>query len=169
MKKTIIIALFLAVIVATAVITAGLMGRDNTSSTSSGNEVLGTMQMVSKEVSLSMDEVSNHAYSYDCWIVIDGVVYNVGSYAKDHPGGDQAIFDYCGEDATAAFEEQGHSDFAHQLLGDFYIGDIGSTVDATNTVPTSSASSSGGGDSDDHDDEEDGDEHEDDEDREDHD
>ncbi|OEU17822.1 hypothetical protein FRACYDRAFT_261004 [Fragilariopsis cylindrus CCMP1102] len=33
------------------------------------------------------EEISKHKKEYDCWIVLRGVVYNIGPYLPYHPGG----------------------------------------------------------------------------------
>lgn len=47
-------------------------------------------------------EVSGHKKLGDCWIVIDGEVYNVTSWLKKHPGGARLLMHYAGEDATVS-------------------------------------------------------------------
>eukprot|EP00761_Pharyngomonas_kirbyi_P013499 gb/GECH01013528.1/.p1 GENE.gb/GECH01013528.1/~~gb/GECH01013528.1/.p1 ORF type:complete len:132 (+),score=26.58 gb/GECH01013528.1/:1-396(+) len=72
---------------------------------------------------ITMEEVEKHDSDTDCWMVIDGKVYDVSDYIFDHPGG-AIICDYAGKDATEAFDEIGHSDQAYQDLDDFYIGEL---------------------------------------------
>jgi Cytochrome b involved in lipid metabolism len=78
---------------------------------------------------LTMAVVAQHNTADDCWLVINNNIYNVTDYIPNHPGGDQHIIDYCGKDATTAFETKGgsgktHSDQARQILAQFYIGDL---------------------------------------------
>jgi cytochrome b involved in lipid metabolism len=79
---------------------------------------------------IAMAVVAEHNTSTDCWLVIDNNIYNVTDYIPNHPGGEKEIADYCGKDATAAFETKGgksgqtHSDQARQILAQFYIGDL---------------------------------------------
>ena len=47
-------------------------------------------------------EVSAHKKYGDCWIVIEGEVYNVSSWLKKHPGGARLLMHYAGEDATVS-------------------------------------------------------------------
>lgn len=50
-----------------------------------------------------VSEVSKHNSLTDCWIAIDGHVYDVSEFLAQHPGGAARILRYAGGDATAAF------------------------------------------------------------------
>jgi cytochrome-b5 reductase len=49
-------------------------------------------------------------------------VYDVSEYLKDHPGGKEAILEVAGTDATAAYEDVGHSEDAREILQGLDIG-----------------------------------------------
>lgn len=51
-------------------------------------------------------------------------MYNVSRYLEDHPGGIPVLLEAAGQDATAAFEDVGHSDDARELLQPFLIGEL---------------------------------------------
>ena len=51
---------------------------------------------------LTLEEVAKHATGADCWMVIDGNVYDVTSFVEAHPGG-PAIVGGCGKDASELF------------------------------------------------------------------
>ncbi|XP_061973989.1 cytochrome b5 isoform X2 [Populus nigra] len=70
----------------------------------------------------TMQEAAQHNTPQDCWVVIDGKVYDVGSYLDEHPGGDDVILATTGKDATDEFEDAGHSKSARELLETFFIG-----------------------------------------------
>lgn len=78
--------------------------------------------------SYSMDEIAMHSTQGDCWLLIDGKVYDVSEYSR-HPGGD-AILEGCGRDATTLFETRPmgsgtpHSAKAREKMQEFYIGDL---------------------------------------------
>lgn len=72
----------------------------------------------------SMEEVSNHNTPDDLWIVYNGQVYNVTGYLDEHPGGEEVILDCAGTDATEAFNDIGHSDDAHDILKNLYVGKL---------------------------------------------
>ena len=48
----------------------------------------------------TLEEVARHNTPKDCWIVIDGGVYDVTEFADMHPGGAGIIHDYAGKDVT---------------------------------------------------------------------
>jgi L-lactate dehydrogenase (cytochrome) len=54
---------------------------------------------------LSSLEVSQHASSTSCWIIIQGEAYDVTNFLDTHPGGKQVILKLAGGDATGPFEE----------------------------------------------------------------
>ncbi|KAL9537559.1 hypothetical protein MBANPS3_011665 [Mucor bainieri] len=72
----------------------------------------------------SLSEVEKHNVKGDLWLVIEGKVYNATTFAADHPGGERAIYEEAGKDATEAFNDIGHSEAAHEWLNDYYIGDL---------------------------------------------
>ncbi|KMZ56874.1 Cytochrome b5, seed isoform [Zostera marina] len=79
----------------------------------------------------TMEEVSVHNTDKDCWLIIDGKVYDVTNFLEDHPGGDDVLISATGKDATDDFEDVGHSTSARSMMDDYYIGDIDSS-----TIPT---------------------------------
>eukprot|EP01012_Entosiphon_sulcatum_P031472 TRINITY_DN3981_c0_g1_i1.p1 TRINITY_DN3981_c0_g1~~TRINITY_DN3981_c0_g1_i1.p1 ORF type:complete len:333 (-),score=37.77 TRINITY_DN3981_c0_g1_i1:7-1005(-) len=78
---------------------------------------------------LAMNFVSQHTVPHECWIVIDGAVYDVSLFLSEHPGGKDTILQWAGKDATAAFKGEGygghsHSEFALKLLAKHRIGRV---------------------------------------------
>lgn len=70
------------------------------------------------------EEIESHDSEKSCWLIIDGIVYDVTKYLEEHPGGEFVLLDNGGQDATEAFEDQGHSDDARELLKSFKIGNF---------------------------------------------
>lgn len=68
-----------------------------------------------------MDELSSHSTREDCWLSIEGKVYDVTKFIPMHPGRDN-ILKGCGKDATELFATHGkeggkpHSQRARDLL-----------------------------------------------------
>ncbi len=74
-------------------------------------------------------EVAKHDTPGDCWMVINGKVYDVTQFLGSHPGGAEIMLPYCGQEATQAFDTKGgrgngHSGGAQDLLNAFYVGDF---------------------------------------------
>ncbi|PON97226.1 Nitrate reductase NADH dependent [Trema orientale] len=73
---------------------------------------------------VSMAEASKHNTKDDCWVVIDGKVYDLSSYLDEHPGGDDVVLAATGKDATEDFEDAGHSKSAREIMQSFCIGEL---------------------------------------------
>lgn len=77
----------------------------------------------------TLEEVAMHGSEKDCWMAIEGKVYNVTEFIPKHPGG-KAIIGGCGKDATTLFNERPtnnkgpHPAQAKELLNGFYIGNL---------------------------------------------
>ncbi|KAH8697224.1 putative mitochondrial cytochrome b2-like protein [Talaromyces proteolyticus] len=54
---------------------------------------------------LSVEEIGKHNNPSDCWIVVDGQVWDFTEFHEDHPGGSAVILKYAGRDATKAYSE----------------------------------------------------------------
>ncbi|KAF1869272.1 hypothetical protein Lal_00020949 [Lupinus albus] len=72
----------------------------------------------------TIQDASQHKTKEDCWVVIDGKVYDVTQYLDDHPGGDDVILAATGKDATDDFEDAGHSKSARELMEQYFIGEL---------------------------------------------
>lgn len=80
--------------------------------------------------SFTLEEVAKHATPTDCWMIVDGIVYDVSPYIaqQKHPGG-AAILEGCGKDATSIFklrpqDGKPHSEGATNMLSKFMIGQL---------------------------------------------
>lgn len=71
-------------------------------------------------------EVMRHNTLEDCWIAIEGQVYDVSTFLRKHPGGAARIFRYAGSDATSAFR-QIHTKLVLNTMKDeiTYLGPLG--------------------------------------------
>ncbi|KAF8031587.1 hypothetical protein BT93_D0721 [Corymbia citriodora subsp. variegata] len=79
----------------------------------------------------TLAEVAEHNSPKDCWLIVEGKVYDVTKFLEDHPGGDEVLLSATGKDATDDFEDVGHSSTAKAMMDEFYVGEID-----TSTVPT---------------------------------
>ncbi|KAJ3577719.1 hypothetical protein NPX13_g2846 [Xylaria arbuscula] len=79
----------------------------------------------------TLREVAQHKQQGDLWMVIQGKVLDVTTYARDHPGGLDLILETAGTDATEAFNDAGHSEEAFEIMEPMVIGTLrGATVQA---------------------------------------
>ncbi|KAJ5930793.1 hypothetical protein N7466_006286 [Penicillium verhagenii] len=70
----------------------------------------------------TLKEVATHNTKGDTWIVIHGQVFDITEYLQDHPGGAEVLVDTAGTDATAAYEDVGHSEDAREIMQPYLVG-----------------------------------------------
>ena len=74
------------------------------------------------------DQVYQHNKPDDCWLIINGGVYDTTSYINEHPGGPIVLQTRAGCVATNAFRDASHSNQAvNGILPKFKIGKIDET------------------------------------------
>ncbi len=90
---------------------------------------------------ISASEVALHNTASDCWVVIDGSVYQLDKYMSQHPGGMSVLTSLCGKDGSRAFANQ-HAQQArpNSELAKLYLGQLATSGSASGS---SSGSSSG--------------------------
>lgn len=94
---------------------------------------------VERPAKITAAELAAHSKASDCWMVIQGKVYDVTDFIDEHPGGDEVMLAEAGKDATEAFDDVGHSDDARALLKPMYKGDLeGAAVRARAHAPSPS-------------------------------
>ena len=80
---------------------------------------------------LTAAEDAKHSTASDCWSVVDGNVFDLTSYVKNHPGGQSVIEAICGNDGTFGFSNQhGTQSKPNQTLDSFLLGPLGSATAA---------------------------------------
>jgi len=77
----------------------------------------------------SMKEAALHNTPEDCWVVVDGKIYDVTKYLEDHPGGADVLLEATGKDAKEEFDDAGHSKSAIELMQDYFIGELDPTTE----------------------------------------
>ena len=82
----------------------------------------------------TLDQVREHSYKTDCWIVIKGKVYNVTPFLLDHPGGPEIIYQNGGKDVTEEFHDTNHSPEAIAKLPKYEIGELDAPADYVTKV-----------------------------------
>jgi cytochrome b involved in lipid metabolism len=85
-----------------------------------------TMAANTSEKRFALAEVARHATESDCWMAINGAVYDFTAYLPDHPSRPSVILPWCGKEATEAYKTKTkgrpHSPGADQLLPTYRIG-----------------------------------------------
>ncbi len=66
-----------------------------------------------KEVGVvSYEQMRAHSTQEDCWMEIDGLVYDLTEFMNEHPGGPAILLERAGKVASHAFKTVGHSENA---------------------------------------------------------
>lgn len=73
---------------------------------------------------ISWDEYAKHTNNLDCWLLIDGKVYDTTTFLAEHPGGDEILLKYSGLDASKPFNLQNHSPYAVSIRDSRVVGTI---------------------------------------------
>lgn len=81
-----------------------------------------------EERAVSAEELARHGTAGDCWLAVEGGVYDVTSYVPSHPAPPRVLTDWCGREATEAFLTKGagrpHGEEARALLETFRVGSL---------------------------------------------
>lgn len=77
------------------------------------------------EPGFTLSEVSQRNTATNCWVAIDGGVYDLTRWIQSHPGGPGAITSLCGTDGTRQFLGQhGGQSRPSSTLDSYYIGPL---------------------------------------------
>ncbi len=134
MKKILPIVLIACSIIIGSVVVGGFLQKQNaekSNSTTPAPQAGGgstRTQTTDSTKTFTTDEVTKHATSSDCWLIIEDKVYDVTDFLGSHPGGAQQITPYCGKEASDAFASRGgegsHSSSAQSMLKEYFIGSL---------------------------------------------
>lgn len=98
-----------------------------TPSATANNNVTTPNAAISGTV-FTLADVAAHSTAQDCWMVIEGKVYDVTTFIPNHPGGEVIVMG-CGKDATTLFNKRPgegtpHPEQAQALLPNYLIGTL---------------------------------------------
>lgn len=88
---------------------------------------MGSVAKVSGRI-ISRAELAAHTSEADCWISIDGIVYDVSKFLKVHPGGKSIIMEIAGRDATEEFFSYHRKDVLAKYGDKLRVGQIEGSV-----------------------------------------
>ncbi|MEX1033113.1 MAG: cytochrome b5-like heme/steroid binding domain-containing protein [Cellvibrionaceae bacterium] len=78
--------------------------------------------------SYTLAEVARHNTQDDCWMVIEGQVYDISAYVERHPTPPSVLAPWCGREATEGMRTKGygrdHSPNAWSMLSDYLMGTL---------------------------------------------
>lgn len=81
-----------------------------------------------RERLVSLDEIARHNRATDCWMAIEGGVYDFSDYISVHPTPPAVLTKWCGKEATEAFNTKGygnpHSPAARAMLPKYRVGKL---------------------------------------------
>ena len=132
MKKYLLIgAVVLVLLVGGYFMYRGNGAANYTGNTGQNQESNQTPNLPEVKPTFSLTQITGHATSTDCWLAIEGKVYNITAFiaSGNHPGRD-AILQGCGKDATVLFNTRPmgsgtpHSATARSFLPNYYIGEL---------------------------------------------
>jgi cytochrome b involved in lipid metabolism len=79
----------------------------------------------------TLAQVAGHATRADCWMAIEGKVYDVSPYIPQHPSAPSVMTPWCGKEATEGMRTKGygrdHSPAGWAVLEQFTIGELDAT------------------------------------------
>ncbi|NQV90192.1 cytochrome b5 domain-containing protein [Candidatus Uhrbacteria bacterium] len=85
----------------------------STSSSTTTTTSLSTTTTSTPEAgTYTMATVESHHVENDCWAIVDTNVYDLTSWVSRHPGGNKAIINLCGTNATTKFNNKHSSSSA---------------------------------------------------------
>ena len=73
---------------------------------------------------ITWKEVSSHNTRDSCYIVINGLVYDVTEWLSKHPGGELVILNMCGVDCTDVFNAYHSTEIRDKMLSPYHIGHV---------------------------------------------
>lgn len=85
--------------------------------------LIGAVPEKERMQKLSLDEIKKHDKNDDLWLIVDERVFDVTSFATQHPGGiDPLLKNSKGRDATLAFFGKQHKPYVYPMINQYFIG-----------------------------------------------
>lgn len=77
---------------------------------------------------ISLDDLAAHSTEKDCWIAVEGKVYDIAAYLPSHPAPPAVLLAWCGKEASKGMRPEGygrdHSPVAWGMLDAYLVGEL---------------------------------------------
>ena len=77
---------------------------------------------------ISLVDLAAHSTEKDCWIAVEGKVYDITAYVPSHPVPPAVLLVWCGKEATKGMRTKGygrdHSPAAWGMLDAYLVGEL---------------------------------------------
>lgn len=77
---------------------------------------------------ITLEELAKHDTAEDCWMAIDGKVYDFTDYIPKHPTPPTIMTQWCGKEASEAYKTKGygreHSPAADAMMPEYQVGTL---------------------------------------------
>lgn len=93
---------------------------------------------MSASKSYTAEEVAKHNTPANNWLIIHGGVYDVSSFAAEHPGGKKVLERVAGTDASKQFDQFHNENTLVRVGGKYRVGSIAAPQAASSAAPTTS-------------------------------
>eukprot|EP00002_Diphylleia_rotans_P027217 TRINITY_DN544_c0_g1_i7.p1 TRINITY_DN544_c0_g1~~TRINITY_DN544_c0_g1_i7.p1 ORF type:complete len:197 (-),score=24.34 TRINITY_DN544_c0_g1_i7:729-1319(-) len=80
---------------------------------------------------VDVQELRKHNTRESLWMAIDGNVYDFTSLVENHPGGEDILMEFAGQDGSDCFERAAHTPYAHKVLSVYLLGPLQKNADKT--------------------------------------
>ena len=87
-----------------------------------------TLNPADEPATFTLDEIAKHDSLSDCWMAIEGEVYDFTDYIGEHPAPPAVLEPWCGREATEGMRTKGigrdHSPAAWAMMETYRIGQL---------------------------------------------
>jgi len=88
----------------------------------------GTGSAQPESESITLEALASHDNEQDCWIAVEGLVYDITAYVPKHPVPPAILLAWCGKEATEGMRTKGygrdHSPAAWEMLDAYLVGPL---------------------------------------------
>ena len=107
---------------------AALTGGGTTGRSVSDTSASSMLPQSAGAVRLTAEEVALHATEDDCWVIVNGQVYDVTEFLGSHPGGRTILAGVGGTDASAMFNSLHDASILDEVAAPYRLGALGETL-----------------------------------------